>query len=182
MRIVAGLLISTLALFSSTHASADPRQLTISESENSQGMSQLGKLPHLASLSNQWHPGLEVTPPPARWDHAFVGDLIEKDLPAKEKLYALNWAMEKPKLVPELVPIRQAKKSASVSASSSSQPVTYMARWINTAATRLPTATVGTEVTAIEKVRHARRPIGFRELVSTNRLHHDAASASLGLP
>jgi hypothetical protein len=84
MRIVVGLLISTLALFSSTHASADPHQLTISESENSQGMSQLGKLQHLASLSNQWHPGLEVTPPPARWDHAFVGDLIEKDLPSKE--------------------------------------------------------------------------------------------------
>jgi hypothetical protein len=84
MRIVVGLLISTLALFSSTHASADPHQLTISESENSQGMSQLGKLQHLVSLSNQWHPGLEVTPPPARWDHAFVGDLIEKDLPSKE--------------------------------------------------------------------------------------------------
>ena len=127
MRIVVGLLISTLALFSSTHASADPHQLTISESENSQGMSQLGKLQHLASLSNQWHPGLEVT------------------------------------LVLELVPIRQAKKSASASASSSSQPMTCMARWINIAATRLPTATVGTEVTATEKTRHTPRPIGFRE-------------------
>lgn len=85
MRVVGGLLISTLTLLGSfTHASADLRQIAVSGPENSQGISQLGKLPHLAALSNQWHPGLEVTPPPARWDHAFVGDLIEKDLPSNE--------------------------------------------------------------------------------------------------
>ena len=84
MRIAASLLISTLTLFCSTHASADLGQAAVSESENSQGMSQPAKPLHLAALSNQWHPGLEVTPPPARWDHAFVGDLIEKDLPLKE--------------------------------------------------------------------------------------------------
>jgi len=85
MRIVAGLVISTITLFCSfTHASADPRQIAVSESENSEGMSQPAKLPHLAALSNQWHPGLEITPPPARWDHAFLGDLIEKDLPSNE--------------------------------------------------------------------------------------------------
>jgi hypothetical protein len=85
MRVVAGLLISTFALFCGfTHASADLRQTAVSEPENSPGVSHPEKLPHLAALSNQRHSGLEVTPPPARWDHKFVGDLIEKDLPAKE--------------------------------------------------------------------------------------------------
>jgi hypothetical protein len=77
MRLVAGLLISTLTLFCSfTQASADLRY--------SRGMSQPGKPLRFSNLSPQWHPGLKITPPPTRWDHAFVGDVIEKDLPSKE--------------------------------------------------------------------------------------------------
>ena len=85
MRIVAGLLISTLTLFCSfTQASADRRQIAVSEPENSQGMSQPGKPLRFGDLSPQWHPGLEITAPPARWDHSFVGDVVEKDLPSEE--------------------------------------------------------------------------------------------------
>jgi hypothetical protein len=83
-RIAASLLISALTLLCSTHASADLGQVAVSEPGNSQGMSRPEERLRLAALSNEWHPGLEVTPPPSRWDHAFVGDLVEKDLPSKE--------------------------------------------------------------------------------------------------